>query len=173
MKKILLPVVLLGVVLGFSYLFMKKEVVAPVVVPPVVLDSDVVMCTQEAMLCPDGSYVGRTGANCEFAKCPNLEKEETIAKLNQRILNNGVYVTPLQVVSDSRCPADVNCVWAGEFVLKVRLEKAGVKKEVELKEGGTILFEGSNISLVGVSPNKNSKTLISNKDYKFTFKVAS
>src|SRR3989338_378405 len=27
-------------------------------------------CTQEAKLCPDGSYVGRTGPNCEFATCP-------------------------------------------------------------------------------------------------------
>lgn len=29
-----------------------------------------VFCTQEAKLCPDGSYVGRTGPNCEFAECP-------------------------------------------------------------------------------------------------------
>lgn len=28
-------------------------------------------CTQEAKLCSDGSYVGRTGPNCEFAKCPD------------------------------------------------------------------------------------------------------
>jgi hypothetical protein len=27
-------------------------------------------CTQEAKLCPDGSYVGRTGPNCEFKACP-------------------------------------------------------------------------------------------------------
>lgn len=27
-------------------------------------------CTLEAKLCPDGSYVGRTGPNCEFAACP-------------------------------------------------------------------------------------------------------
>src|SRR3989344_2131130 len=26
-------------------------------------------CTQEAKQCPDGSYVGRTGPNCEFAAC--------------------------------------------------------------------------------------------------------
>jgi hypothetical protein len=26
-------------------------------------------CTQEAKLCPDGSYVSRTGPNCEFAAC--------------------------------------------------------------------------------------------------------
>jgi hypothetical protein len=28
------------------------------------------ICTQEAKQCPDGSYVGRTGPNCEFAACP-------------------------------------------------------------------------------------------------------
>lgn len=27
-------------------------------------------CTMEAKLCPDGTYVGRTGPLCEFAKCP-------------------------------------------------------------------------------------------------------
>lgn len=27
-------------------------------------------CTQEAKICPDGSAVGRTGPNCEFAACP-------------------------------------------------------------------------------------------------------
>lgn len=29
-------------------------------------------CTMEAMLCPDGSTVGRTGPNCEFAACPDF-----------------------------------------------------------------------------------------------------
>jgi hypothetical protein len=28
-------------------------------------------CTQEAIICPDGTSVGRTGPNCEFAPCPN------------------------------------------------------------------------------------------------------
>lgn len=27
-------------------------------------------CTKEAKLCPDGSAVGRTGPDCEFAPCP-------------------------------------------------------------------------------------------------------
>jgi len=31
---------------------------------------DPVACTLEAKLCPDGSYVGRIGPNCEFAPCP-------------------------------------------------------------------------------------------------------
>ncbi len=28
------------------------------------------VCTMEAKMCPDGSYVGRTGPMCEFAACP-------------------------------------------------------------------------------------------------------
>lgn len=28
-----------------------------------------IICTMEAKQCPDGSYVGRTGPNCEFAAC--------------------------------------------------------------------------------------------------------
>jgi tryptophan-rich sensory protein len=32
-----------------------------------------VFCTQEAKLCPDGSYVGRVASDCEFAPCPGNE----------------------------------------------------------------------------------------------------
>jgi hypothetical protein len=33
-------------------------------------DGDMVACTMEAKICPDGSAVGRQGPRCEFAKCP-------------------------------------------------------------------------------------------------------
>lgn len=32
--------------------------------------ADVQGCTMEAMICPDGTAVGRTGPNCEFEACP-------------------------------------------------------------------------------------------------------
>jgi hypothetical protein len=32
--------------------------------------SPTTICTQDAKLCPDGSYVSRKGPNCEFAPCP-------------------------------------------------------------------------------------------------------
>ena len=28
------------------------------------------VCTRDARICPDGSSVGRSGPNCEFAACP-------------------------------------------------------------------------------------------------------
>lgn len=44
---------------------LPKITVDPTPTPP-----DSTACTQEAKLCPDGSYVGRTGPNCEFVACP-------------------------------------------------------------------------------------------------------
>ena len=34
-------------------------------------------CTMEAKVCPDGTSVGRTGPNCEFAPCPTETLDET------------------------------------------------------------------------------------------------
>ncbi len=34
---------------------------------------DIVACTMDAKICPDGSAVGRTAPNCEFAPCPPFE----------------------------------------------------------------------------------------------------
>jgi len=37
------------------------------------------VCTQEAKICLDGSYVGRTGPNCEFQACPAAIPTQTNA----------------------------------------------------------------------------------------------
>lgn len=38
---------------------------------------NLIACTEEAKLCPDGSYVGRTGPNCEFTPCPEENDDGT------------------------------------------------------------------------------------------------
>ncbi|MBI3631763.1 MAG: hypothetical protein HY219_02765 [Candidatus Staskawiczbacteria bacterium] len=38
-----------------------------------------VACAQEAKVCPDGSSVGRTGPNCEFADCPTVKPQDETA----------------------------------------------------------------------------------------------
>jgi len=50
--------VVIGGLVAFNYYFGFKNIKKPVA------------CTLEAKLCSDGSYVGRTGPNCEFALCP-------------------------------------------------------------------------------------------------------
>lgn len=53
-------------ILGFFWV--SGPVYAPSSLPTPT--SSLAACTQEAKLCPDGSAVGRTGPNCEFAECP-------------------------------------------------------------------------------------------------------
>ena len=38
-----------------------------------------VTCSADAMVCPDGSSVGRQGPNCEFAPCPGPAPDEPVA----------------------------------------------------------------------------------------------
>lgn len=36
-----------------------------------------VACTMDAKMCPDGSFVGRTGPDCAFAECPTATGSQT------------------------------------------------------------------------------------------------
>lgn len=56
-------------------------------------------CTQEARECPDGSFVGRTGDNCEFSACPSGTCPEGVDKC----MDGSTIVS----VSDTPAPKDV------------------------------------------------------------------
>jgi len=61
-------------------------------------------CTQEAMQCSDGSYVGRSGPNCEFAKCPT---QNIICAQDVRQCTNGLYVNRIAPNCDfAICPQE-------------------------------------------------------------------
>lgn len=47
-------------------------------VEDVSLPEEPIACTADAKICPDGSAVGRTGPNCEFAQCPEEENPTTV-----------------------------------------------------------------------------------------------
>ena len=62
----------------------------------------VVVCSMEAKMCPNGSYVGRQGANCEFAACPTTSIEAI----------NLPYKTPTNLV----CSQEVKICPDGSYV---------------------------------------------------------
>lgn len=64
---------------------------------------NLVACTQEAKLCPDGSAVGRTGPNCEFSLCPG-----TGSTSKKSGITGTVTLGPTCPVE--RIPPDPNCV---------------------------------------------------------------
>ncbi len=72
MKQLIAGIVIL-IVVGIGGFLYRNALERPTVTPP--QTNQPVACTQEAKICPDGTSVGRTGANCEFAVCapPNAE----------------------------------------------------------------------------------------------------
>ena len=68
--------------------------------PPLKDGGKQVACTMDAKMCADGSYVSRTGPNCEFAQCPAYMPPINGApthELNQTYEYNGVKITPLKI----------------------------------------------------------------------------
>lgn len=67
-------IIIFSSVLSFNFLFSTKAL-AQTTKP------EMVACTMDAMMCPDGSYVGRTGPKCEFV-CPNISVSTTSNETN-------------------------------------------------------------------------------------------
>jgi hypothetical protein len=63
-------------------------------------------CTEEAKICPDGSAVGRTGPNCEFAPCPGTQQGCTMDAMQ---CPDGSYVGRTGPNCTFVCPDPVAC----------------------------------------------------------------
>ncbi len=76
---IALLLLIIGFSAGFGYAMGYRRAMTGGPTPTPTPDNTV-MCTLEAMQCPDGSYVGRVPPTCEFAACPGTSREPTGAQ---------------------------------------------------------------------------------------------
>ena len=84
---------------------------------------------------------------------------------------NGLRFRPLEVVEDSRCPARVECVWAGRVVLHLGLGKPGGGEEarMDVTLGQPVSVYGGTLTLVDVEPPKGTMGSLERDAYRFTF----
>jgi len=68
--------------------------------------SEATICTADAKQCPDGTYVGRTGPKCEFAKCPGKPLKPDFVPTK----NNPIQL-PENSISEKECVAQGGEVW--------------------------------------------------------------
>ena len=87
------------------------------------ISPELVACTEEAKVCADGSAVGRTGPNCEFAPCPGETGTVT----------GRVSVGPLCPVEP--CDADPLDFSSNQVILE---SSSGQKIPISLYTDGTI-----------------------------------
>jgi hypothetical protein len=129
-------------------------------------------CNADAFICPDGSLVGRTGPKCEFTSCPSLLA--TSAKLQTylggRVTGLNLTLNPREIVSDSRCPKDVQCIWAGTVEVRTAVETKVAHGEHVFKLNEPLTIGDFTVTLVEVRPEKTEEA-IPVSSYWFVFDV--
>lgn len=77
---ILVLLVFIFLIAGGIYLVLGNQIISI----PNNSNTSQVACTMDAKLCPDGSYVGRSGPNCEFEKCAGEENASLKTYINSQ-----------------------------------------------------------------------------------------
>src|SRR5215213_411112 len=90
------------------------------------------------------------------------KKGETVrVQINKekRTAKGKVSIHFTELVEDSRCPTDTNCVWAGNAKIKIRVSGYGRSQELTLDTNGPhqgATAEGYSIKLVSLTPAPRS-----------------
>jgi hypothetical protein len=66
-------------------------------------------------------------------------------------------VTPLEVLADSRCPIEAECVWAGELKVRTRLDIGHETIWVDIKAWEPFTINGGTLLLAEVAPDASSQ----------------
>src|SRR5687767_1305059 len=82
------------------------------------------------------------------------------AGLGQTAFADGLRIRPLSVVEDSRCPADVQCVWAGRLVIFAEVDFNGGSETFRgnLTLGEPLALGLESVTLVAAAPAKSAGT---------------
>jgi len=106
---------------------------------------------------------------------PNLNEPFEIKVGNSLVLPDGILITILSV-EDSRCPADVLCVWQGEAKVSINVKRASQdlgNLTLTSTTGQEIQsLDGYSIKLVEVQPYPYSSKVILQSDYVVTLTIS-
>lgn len=83
---------------------------------------------------------------------------------------NGISIRPLKVVTDSRCPTNVECIQAGTVTITLKTSAEGLSTMHTLSVGDFISVAGTSITFTSVAPAKTTSG-VSAGAYRFTFTV--
>lgn len=92
------------------------------------------------------------------------------AGFGQRLYVDGPHVTPLKLIEDSRCPSDVDCVWAGRVRLLIRIETGRGAVEREIASNEALPVADGTLRLAAIHPDRVSRTVIPPAEYRFSFR---
>jgi hypothetical protein len=95
------------------------------------------------------------------------------AGIGQSIMINSLKIRPIRVVEDSRCPANVQCVWAGRIIVDTEISGAASYQRLALELGkpSRLATVPMRITLSGAEPGKVAGSEIPPDAYRLTYSV--
>lgn len=94
------------------------------------------------------------------------------AALGEVAYVNGLYIRPITVVEDSRCPSQVRCVWAGRLKVRARMKGPGWTQIRDFELGFPQAVDQFRVALIAAEPQKIVPGEIEARAYRFTFAVS-
>ena len=91
-------------------------------------------------------------------------------RLGQIASVNGPRVRAEQVIEDSRCPVDAQCIQAGRLIVRTTVLGGGWSKQVDLTLGTPVNVADGSLTLVRATPERKGGRRGSRPlPYRFTF----
>lgn len=100
---------------------------------------------------------------------PAVEDKMVDVGIGETKTEYGLSITPLEVLEDSRCPANVQCIQAGIVRLRVTIKQGDDESRQEFELGRPFLFLGGTVVLTSVTPAPIAGEEIAEADYRFIF----
>ena len=124
--------------------------------------------------CTQSSQPGPTGVvTPEVQVQPGRQFDLGIGQ-EARIQGSSVVIRFTGVSEDSRCPSDVQCVWAGDAAVRLALSGGPLSSESTLHttlDPKSVQYAAYTVRLVGVKPTPKSGSRIADADYLATLEV--
>jgi hypothetical protein len=104
-----------------------------------------------------------------LASCAAAGPIEGPVRLGDIAAVNGPKVRPDRVIEDSRCPANVQCVWAGRLVVRATVFGGGWSKQCDLTLGVPVAIADGMLTLVEATPKLARASAHRRSAARFTF----
>lgn len=113
---------------------------------------------------------------CDSTHKANLDTEFTLSiGQSARIDNESMVIKFIDVTEDSRCPKDVQCIWAGRVSCDVEITLNGISNRIILTQPAQTADGGNTFENylfdVNVSPYPETTKEIAKKDYRLSLIV--
>jgi len=107
---------------------------------------------------------------CATTSQPEGERHLPSAAIGETVMVDGPQLTVVELLEDSRCPADVQCIHAGRVRVRVALHLGAGDRMLDLTLGEPVQVADGALELVAVQPGRMTAEAIAPAAYRFSFR---